>query len=695
MPDPTLDPTFSPIYAGGPAQSQDIFLQNLPASMSFMAKGSFQESLDVAPLEWTKRYLDKLGVGQDEQAQRFTADEARERLKQETVTFDIPDTGMSATEYQSMVDREYAKRAHADAIARGPSGFAAGTVRFGAGLLAQAFDPINLAAGFIPVVGQARLARMLEQAGTSALARAGVYARVGMVEGAVGTAALEPGMHFLASQLQEDYTMADSLLNVGFGTILGGGLHAGVGALRDWKRSPAAAIPSTAREVPPIGEIPQRIAALTPEAREDLGRIALAQAIDGRDIDIAASLDYHEIKQRAIDEERQPGFLQTAEDLLALRQEERLRDTPGFLQTGVQKLMLREMDAQEQAIQTRIDEKVQGGTERAIAQIEEAQARELAQQIERATPNENAGRLAHLMEMQQARAALLESVPDLKREAAARDLTVKELKEKVTRMQRAGERDLEVYRKAGLDSTKFQRIMASQRQAEQRVQTAIEQGARQGDATVGDTADRLLKEQPSVEAEQASGDVAELRQELQAHLGELEAILKAEQSSRAITFTTEKGSTYRVEHGGKTTRNKAARPEHPGDFGPKPKSERTFYVTREAMLSLSEIQSIGYGKRAIVALPNGTVGIRYLDGPDAGKIERRTVTSVSEIPSVGLYPVELWYGGTSQHFGNKITQVDGAIDLTDIFKSEDAAIAQAKDEGKILNALASCRLRND
>src|SRR4029077_14179557 len=56
-------------------------------------------------------------------------------------------------------------------------------------------------------------------------------------------------------------------------------------------------------------------------------------------------------------------------------------------------------------------------------------------------------------------------------------------------------------------------------------------------------------------------------------------------------------------------------------------------------------------------LGDGRFGLKYVEGPDAGKFERRTVVTGRTAPDVGLMPVEMWQGGSKVHFGNEITEV--------------------------------------
>lgn len=124
------------------------------------------------------------------------------------------------------------------------------------------------------------------------------------------------------------------------------------------------------------------------------------------------------------------------------------------------------------------------------------------------------------------------------------------------------------------------------------------------------------------------------------------------------TFRTARGSSYVVDDSGRTTRNKAARPEHPGDSGPQPISQRTVYV--EDPSALGEFQASGpHRKRVVVDDRGGFIGVGYESGPSAGKVERRTATKFSLEPRVGLTPVELWDNGRRAHFGNPIVEVSG------------------------------------
>jgi hypothetical protein len=121
-------------------------------------------------------------------------------------------------------------------------------------------------------------------------------------------------------------------------------------------------------------------------------------------------------------------------------------------------------------------------------------------------------------------------------------------------------------------------------------------------------------------------------------------------------FTTAKGSVYEVQETGSTIRNKAPRPEHPGDFGLKPPSDQTWYVTKAQADQLSEIQTRGGPRKRLAQHRDGRIGVQYLEGPDAGKFESRTMVTPARTPQLGLHPVEVW--GDVTHVGHPIIHVE-------------------------------------
>ena len=145
-------------------------------------------------------------------------------------------------EYQSvvdiMVDQKKEERERQSILERGPQGswnpfsggFYVGAAKLAVGIGGSFLDPINIGASFIPVFGQARFAKLVAQPSMT-LPRA--RAIRGAVEGSFGAAVVEPIVYTSAKQIQADYGIVDSFMNIGFGTILGTGLHVGAGKLKD------------------------------------------------------------------------------------------------------------------------------------------------------------------------------------------------------------------------------------------------------------------------------------------------------------------------------------------------------------------------------------------------------------------------------------------------------------------------------
>lgn len=154
-------------------------------------------------------------------------------------------------------------------------------------------------------------------------------------------------------------------------------------------------------------------------------------------------------------------------------------------------------------------------------------------------------------------------------------------------------------------------------------------------------------------------------------------------SGPVTTFKTSKGSAY-VVNGQSTTRDKAARSGagHEGQSGPQPASERTFYVDMDGLDALGEFQTQGAHKRKIVVGPS-RAALQYIEGPDAGKFEKRSDTAVFHEPAVGRFPVELWKDGTVVHFGNEITEVGREPAKPAAFTEDAAAAARERMRKKL------------
>lgn len=196
------------------------------------------------------------------------------------LSFDQPISEFSA---RDLYEHKHAELVRQDIIERRAGGVATGAVaRLGTGLLAGLLDPLNLAVGLVPIVGEARVAGLLGRGAIEAMGaaeRAGVRAIAGGVSGGVGMAALQPVEKVLSLSERDDFTMADALRNIAFGAALGGGLHVVGGAVADRV---------TGRYANPIT---QRLEDAGPETRAELLQGAVAQHVADEPVNVARALD--------------------------------------------------------------------------------------------------------------------------------------------------------------------------------------------------------------------------------------------------------------------------------------------------------------------------------------------------------------------------------------------------------------------
>lgn len=190
-----------------------------------------------------------------------TPEALNEQYKDFGLTFDRPAT---AEEARLLAENKKAEIIRNAIKAQSPGGVVAGAAYFGAGLLSMATDPLEVATMFIPVVGQAGKAAAVARFG-----RVGGRVAVGAVEGGVGSALTEPVYYGLSRAQQLDYTMADALMNVGLGFVLGGGIGAASGVM-----ARGGEVPKT--DLPDI-EMPPRERELAWREAESIRRLAAEQ----------------------------------------------------------------------------------------------------------------------------------------------------------------------------------------------------------------------------------------------------------------------------------------------------------------------------------------------------------------------------------------------------------------------------------
>lgn len=164
----------------------------------------------------------------------LTPEEARKRVADSGLDITVDNTGIREGALNILLERKRAERERQVVLQNAPSSTV--PIQIAAGFAASAIDPINIASAFIPVVGEARYAAALGRATTTA-GRFAARARLGAVEGAVGAAVVEPLVLYASAQDQSDYDLTDSLANIAFGGVLGGGLHGAGGFISDLRKT--------------------------------------------------------------------------------------------------------------------------------------------------------------------------------------------------------------------------------------------------------------------------------------------------------------------------------------------------------------------------------------------------------------------------------------------------------------------------
>jgi hypothetical protein len=183
----------------------------------------------------------------------LTAEQARARIKEEGLDLTVEDSGIRAGALDILIERKREETQRKLILDNAPASTI--PVQLLAGFGASVLDPINVASAFVPIVGEARVASLLARAGTSVAARAAARAQVGAIEGAVGAAMVEPLVLYASAQDQADYGAVDSLLNIAFGSAMGGGLHSLGGYVSDVRRG--TLLDGVKAETPAIESVPK------------------------------------------------------------------------------------------------------------------------------------------------------------------------------------------------------------------------------------------------------------------------------------------------------------------------------------------------------------------------------------------------------------------------------------------------------
>jgi hypothetical protein len=236
-----------------------------------------------------------------------------------------------------MIQHARAEAERQNVIDRGPQGFIPSALDATTSLFVSAVDPLNIAAFSVPVMSEARVGMLMERAGGSVLARAGVRAGVGAAQGVVGSALLTPLEWASRTEEGQDYTFSDALSGMiqtaGAGALFHAGVPLAAESLRRWRGRPlegeappppigpeplagapspvaepfpetgvapsamaepfaAPEEPPVSRETPSVDTSPMAAAfdALPDRVKEDMAHIANADLISGRPVQAAEIL---------------------------------------------------------------------------------------------------------------------------------------------------------------------------------------------------------------------------------------------------------------------------------------------------------------------------------------------------------------------------------------------------------------------
>ncbi|MBA6090025.1 hypothetical protein H4C81_14145 [Pseudomonas monteilii] len=201
-----------------------------PSSSTYRLEEFNQQEQGRAVVVGPESYFGQNAGRLDPETPLVGAEQARDQVAGAGLDIKIPDQGIRQGALDILIQRHQEQLARQQVLARAAPGTM--PAQIAGALAASILDPLNIASAFVPVVGEARYARLLAGA-ASPLGRAGVRGGVGALEGSVGAAILEPLPLLAAQQDQTEYGLSDSLANIALGGVLGGGLHSVGGAVSD------------------------------------------------------------------------------------------------------------------------------------------------------------------------------------------------------------------------------------------------------------------------------------------------------------------------------------------------------------------------------------------------------------------------------------------------------------------------------
>lgn len=209
--------------------ARDTSLADFPAPAGQVIGQAFDDALETnpVPLFMLSREL----YGARRAGPRLPRDQALEQAQRSGVAVTVPEDGITQEALGILIQRRRDQAARDLLFSRRDSA-AATAGMFAAGFAGALLDPLNVALGFVPVLSGTRYAARLAEAGTAG-SRAALRVGIGAAEGLVGAAAVEVPTIALRRDLQDDYSLYDSLANIAFGTVASAAIRGVSGAARD------------------------------------------------------------------------------------------------------------------------------------------------------------------------------------------------------------------------------------------------------------------------------------------------------------------------------------------------------------------------------------------------------------------------------------------------------------------------------
>lgn len=268
----------------GELSDRQSYFEEQPTALSTALGLTAEETLLRSPVPSIYRAAELFAAYRNEDSPLIASSDAKEKIKQYGFDLEVPEEGIRQSALDILIKRKQNEIRIQDTLSRSPDGFFPTTAKVATALGASLLDPLNIASAFIPVVGEARYTSLLENAG-GAFGRTMVRGRVGIMEGAVGAAVIEPFVAGAAIYEQADYKMTNSIENLAFGGLFGGGLHMGVGAIGE-----ALARGGSSYTSKPTGKMSETLNMLDPSTRQQALKTAISQAMTGKEIDVEAIL---------------------------------------------------------------------------------------------------------------------------------------------------------------------------------------------------------------------------------------------------------------------------------------------------------------------------------------------------------------------------------------------------------------------